>query len=309
MKKIFILCLGLMCFASLTYAANINQIAAVVNGRMISSFDVQQQAEIELKKAGIDVKKSSNNAQTRAIIDKALDNMILELIIVDAAEKASISASPSEVDGEIKRMMQSSGLNKEQFEKRLREDGLSVSALQKKISSSIVRQKLMSVMVGRKVLVEPEAVRAYYDSHPSEFTTKESLELALLVYPDNVDAVALDKRIKKHPEKFEIIAKQISLGPNKAGGGHLGPVDLTKLPQPLVALIKKLSVGQTSPILMLNGKRSQFKLVKYEKGGKLLPYSEAEPMAKQIVREPLLKERFDDYIQQLRSKAVVDIRI
>ncbi len=309
MKKIFYMCALCLILASSVHAATVNQVAAVVNGRMISNFDLERQAASALQRAGINPQKAAGNPQARDIYLKTLDDMILELIIADAAEKQGIVASSPEIDAEIGRMMQQSGLSKENFEKQLKSEGLSVAALQSRVANTIVRQKLMSVMVGRKVVATPDEVRAYYNANLDKFITQPETELAILVYPDNVDAEALAARMKKSPEKFETIAKQITLGPNKAGGGHLGPVDLSKMPPQLVAFIQKVPEGGISPIVMLNGKRTQFKMIKSTKGGTTMTFAQAEPIANNLVREPRLKARFDEYVQQLRQKAVVEIRI
>ncbi len=309
MKKILYICMSIILLASVAQAAAINQVAAVVNGRMISYFDLQRQAASALAKEGIDAKKSPNSPRVREIYAETLDNMILELLIVDAAEKQGLAATTTEIDAEIGQMMQQSGLSKANFEKQMKKEGLSIQALQARIGNSILRQKLMGAMVGRKIVVTPDEVRAYYNANLSKFVTKSETVLALLAYPDNVDADILAARIKKDTKKFEVIAKQISVGPNKEGGGVIGPVDFSKMPPQLVKFIKAVPEGGVSPVIMLNGKRTQFKVIKSTKGGTTMTFAEAEPIASQMVREPRLKARFEEYVKQLREKAVVDIRI
>ncbi len=309
MKKFLYMCALCVALVSTAHAATVNQVAAVVNGRMISYYDMQRQAASALQKAGVSEKNAAHSAKAHEIYLKTLDDMILELIIADAAEKHGIVASSAEIDAEIGRMMQQSGMSKPNFEKQLKKEGLSVQALQQRVANTIVRQKLMGAMVGRKVVVTPDEVRAYYNANLDKFVTRPITELALLVYPDTVDADILAARIKKDTAKFEIIAKQITLGPNKEGGGHLGPVDFAKMPPQLVSFVQNVAEGEVTPIIMLNGKRSQFKVVKSVKGGETMSFSQAEPIANQMVREPRLQERFKEYVEQLRQKAVIDIRI
>ncbi len=309
MKKILYMALTMLALTSVAHAATVNQVAAVVNGRMISVFDLEHQSAPEFAKAGINPKKGENAARVQEIYAKTLESMIVELLIVDAAEKQGLTATSSEIDTEISRMMQQSGLGKEAFEKQLKREGLSVQAIQQRISNTILRQKLMGAMVGRKVVVTPDEVRAYYNANPDKFVSKGETVLALLVYPKELHAEAYAAQIKKDSKRFEVIAKAISEGPNKANGGVIGAVDLTKLPPQLVTMIQKLPVGGVTQIIMLNGKKSQFKLISSSKGGKTMTFTEAQPIADRMVREPRLKERFEEYVQQLRSKAVVDIRI
>ena len=46
-----------------------------------------------------------------------------------------------------------------------------------------------------------------------------------------------------------------------------------------------------------------------EEGGEPKTLLEAEPEIDRILKEPLLQERFKEYTQQLRNKAVIDINI
>ncbi len=309
MKKIFSFCFALVMVAGLAQAAAVNQVAAVVNGKMISLYDVQLSAGPALAKAGLSTKNPGNSAQVQEIYRKTLDNLIIELLIVAAAEKQGLTASSTEIDAEIARIMQQSRTNKAQFEKQLRAEGMTITAYQHRIANSILRNKLMGAMVGRKIIVTPDEVRAYYEANKSKYVSKPETILALLVYPNSIDPAGYAAQLIKDPSKFETVVQQVSEGPNKAGGGVIGAVDFTKMPPQLVTLINKLPVGGVTPMLVLNGKKSQFKKVKASKGGEQLTFLEAQPMADREVREPRLKERFDEYVHQLRSNAVVDIRI
>ncbi len=294
---------------NVAHAAAVNQVAAVVNGKMISMYDVQVSAGPALARAGLSAKKAGNSAKAQTIYRETLDNLIVEMLIVSAAEKQGITASSAEVDAEIARVMQQSRVNKAQFEKQLRSEGMTVSDYQRRVYNSILRQKLMGVMVGRKIIVTPDEVRAYYEANKNKFVSQAETVLALIVYPNSINPAGYVSQIMQNPSKFEEVARQVSEGPNKEKGGLLGPVDLKQMPPQLVTLINKLPVGGVTPMLMLNGKKSQFKKVKSSKGGEPLPFAQAQQLADKAVREPRLKQRFDDYIQQLRSNAVIDIRI
>ncbi len=294
--------------SNLVHAANLNQVAAVVNGKMISMYDVQVSSAPALAKAGLNPKKPGNSPKVMTIYREVLDNLILDLLIADAAEKQGLTASSAEVDAEIVRIMQQSNLTKKQFEKQLRSDGMTIAAYQRRLSNVILKQKLMGAMVGRKIIVSPDEVRAYYENNKAKFITKAETIIALLVYPNNINPASYAAEIAKDTSRFEAVVKQISEGPNKAAGGVVGAVDFKRMPPQLASLINKLPVGGVTPVIMLNGKRSQFKKVKSSKGGEQMSFLEAQSLADQFVREPRLKQRFEEYMQQLRSNAVIDIR-
>ncbi len=308
MKKIVLMCIGLLALASFVQAAQVNKIAAVVNGRMISVFDVNLLAKNEYAKAGVS-SKNLNSAKAQAIFRETLDKLITELLIVDAAEKQKITVSSADVDAEITRIMQQSNSSKKDFEKRLARDGLTITSFQERIRMRMLHQRLMGSMVGRKVIVSPDEVRNYYEANKGKFLSKGETVMAIIVYPDNINPSGYAAQIAKDPSKFEEYVRQISIGPYKEKGGVMGPVDFAKMPSPLANLLKKLPTGKATPLINLSGKNSQFKKVSSSPGGRQLTFNEARPMVEMIVREPRMKARFEQYVQELRSKAVIDIRI
>ncbi len=309
LKKILFALICTFFTASTANAATINKIAAVVNGQMISYYDLQQAAMPEIKKQKLDVNKAAHKEKIEALQKKTLDNIILEKLISSEAEKLKITVSDTEVEEEISRIMQQSRLSKEAFEKQLEKEGLSIKFLRTRIYGTILHQKLMSMMVGRKVVVNQNEIQAYYNEHKSELKSSTDLQLALLIYPDSSNVRKHAEDIAKDTSKFEQIAREISEGPNKENGGFLGPVPKSKLEPALANLIASLKDGEVTPVITLNNKLAQFKVVKAASDGGPMTFEEAKPIIEKILREPKLKERFEEYISQLRSKAMIDIRI
>ncbi len=317
MKKILCFSVALLALLSMVsftgivnvHAATVNQVAAVVNGSMISYFDVQQSAIPELRRAGIDPKKSANKSKVKEVYAKVLENLIVETLLVNEAEKNGITATQQEIDAELAKMMQQSNLSKAAFEKQLKSEGLTPGLLRERIQKTIVRQKLMGMMVGRKIVLSPEDVEAYYNENKEKLTAKSDTQLALIVYPNNIDPVPYAKQFAKDSSSFAATVAKISVGPNKENGGSLGSVPLNKLDPRLAKLIESLPVGGVTPILTLNNQKAQFKVVSKSKGGEMLTFEQAKPMIENMLRQPMLQERFEEYVAQLRSRAVVDIRM
>ena len=68
--------------------------------------------------------------------------------------------------------------------------------------------------------------------------------------------------------------------------------------------------GDVTDIFELQGRKAQVRL--YRPGGgeiKMLTFEQARPMIDGILRQPKAMERFEDYTNQLRSRAVIDIRM
>ncbi len=294
---------------SVVQAATLNKIAAVVNGSMISFFDLQQTALPELKKLGIDPNAPANKDKVQQVYNEVLNTLILEILLVHEAEKNGITVAAEDVEAELAKMMEKSNLSKQAFEKQLKKEGLTPGILRSRIEKNILRQRLMSMMVGRKIVVTPEEIQEYYTKHQASMVSQGGIELAILVYPDSVDPRPHAAQLAKDPSKFEALVKQLSEGPHKENGGHMGLVNVAAMPEGLAKFIKAIDTGKVSKIVVLNGKKTQFKMVKKSSGGQPLTFEEAKPMIEDIVRQPKLKARFEEYVEQLRKRAVVDIRM
>lgn len=307
-KKLCVLCTALVLLAAHARAATLNTVAAVVNGQMISMYDLRENARPELLRNRLNPDSAPQKTAVDALLRKVLDGMILDILIAQEAERVKVAVAPAEVEEEIARVMQQSRLSKADFEKQLQREGLTVDSLRVRVSKTILRQKLMGLMVGRKVVVTPEEVAAYYEAHKDEMRSNRTLRMALLVYPPNVDADAFARKIK-NGASFEDVARQVSVGPNKNGGGDVGPVMADKLNPEWRARLSKLSAGQTSDIFVLEGRKAQVKLLRAPEGGDPMDLKTATSVIENILREPRLQERFVEYTDALRKKAVIDIRM
>lgn len=310
MKKVAILlCAALALWSVQAQAAAFNQVAAVVNGQMISLFDLQSAIKPEMIKNKLNPDNAAQRSAVEQLYRRALDTMILDILIGQEAERQKVAVSNAEVDAEISRVMQQSRLAKAEFEKQLVREGLSVDSLRERVRKTLLRQKLMGMMVGRKVVVTPEEVAAYYEANKDKIRSGGTLRMALLIYPDNVNAAEWARKIKAGSATFADVVKQLSIGPNKQAGGDVGPVPLDKLGPNWRQILSKLQEGEVSAVFPYEGKKAQVQLLQAPRAVKTMTLAEATPMIENMLREPKLQERFEEYTEQLRKKAVIDIRL
>lgn len=310
MKKVAILlCAALALWSVQAQAAAFNQVAAVVNGQMISLFDLQSAIKPEMIKNKLNPDNAAQRSAVEQLYRRALDTMILDILIGQEAERQKVAVSNAEVDAEISRVMQQSRLAKAEFEKQLVREGLSVDSLRERVRKTLLRQKLMGMMVGRKVVVTPEEVAAYYEANKDKIRSGGTLRMALLIYPDNVNAAEWARKIKAGSAAFADVVKQLSIGPNKQAGGDVGPVPLDKLGPNWRQILSKLQEGEVSAVFPYEGKKAQVQLLQAPRAVKTMTLAEATPMIENMLREPKLQERFEEYTEHLRKKAVIDIRL
>ena len=308
MRLLSILCLLVLLACVPAQAAPLGSVAAVVNGEMITRYDLDAEVEPEALRQGIDPRNPVNAAKLDQLRRQVLDRMINGIILTQEAKRMKVSVGDNEVDEEMQRFLSRSKLTPEEFQRQLQMQRTTEKAFKKRIYDSILRNRLLATMVGRKVIVTKEEIAAYYEQHHETFKSNQRARFAILVYPPNENAEKFASRIQSGATSFENVVRAVSVGPRAQDGGDVGAVDWTDLDPAWRERLSALSPGQVSPLFDLNGLKAQLKLLALESGsGQSL--EEAAPQIERILREPKLQERFVEYNEQLRKRAVVEIRL
>ena len=278
--------------------AAINGVAAVVNGEMITAFDLQAETAPEAMRRGLNPKDPNQAAAIEELTKATLERMINNIILTQEAQRLKISVGDSEVDNEIQQIMSRNKMTPEEFQRQLQIQRTTEKDFRERIRSSILRNRLLANMVGRKVIVTKEEIADYYNQHKQTFMNNQKVRFAVIVYPPTENAEAQAARIRSGKLSFEQAARQVSVGPRAQEG--LDPTWQDRLSQ--------LKPGDVSGLFEVNnGLKGQLKLLSMESGdGQTL--EEATPQIERILREPKLQERFREYSEQLRKRAVVEIR-
>ncbi|WP_300682425.1 SurA N-terminal domain-containing protein [uncultured Bilophila sp.] len=303
---------SLVLFAALVAAvpaqAAINGVAAVVNGEMITEFDLQNEVAPEAMRRQIDPKKPAQREAYDALTSATLERMINNIILTQEAQRLKISVSDSEVDNEMQQIMSRNKITPEEFQRQLQLQRMSEKDFRERVRSGVLRNRLLANMVGRKVIVTKEEVADYYNIHKQNFVNNQRVRFALIVYPPTENAEKQSARLRGGKASFEEVARKVSIGPRAQEGGDVGMVSWNTLDPAWQERLSLMEPGEISDLFEVNnGLKAQLKLIDMESGeGQTL--EEATPQIERILREPKLQERFREYTEQLRKRAVVEIR-
>ncbi|HCG03885.1 MAG TPA: peptidylprolyl isomerase [Desulfovibrio sp.] len=302
----------LVCLAAIAVVApraeQINKIAAVVNGEMITFFDVQAQATPELMRLGLDRNNPSQQEAVRKVHLQVLESMITDILMTQEAERWKITVQDSEVDNELRKYVQRSQLSQQEFERQLVQQGLSMDVMRDRVRKGILRHRLLALMIARKIVITQEDVKKYYDAHKSQFVTDRTVRLGLIIFAPTADAEGLAAKVRAGQTTFEQLAATDSIGPNHTSGGDIGTLKWTDLAPSWKEALDGLKAGEVSKVMQVEGRKAMLKLIEVS-AGRSQSVEEATPEIENVLREPKMQERFVEYTKQLRDKAVIDIRI
>lgn len=305
--RIASIALALLLAASPVHAA-LNGVAAVVNGEMITAFDLDAEMAPEAMRRGLNPKDPAQAAQIDALSRATLERMINNIILTQEAQRLKVSVSDSEVENEIQQIMSRNKLTPQEFQRQLQLQRMTEKDFRERLRSGLLRNRLLANMVGRKVIVTKEEIADYYNAHKQSFMNNQRVRFAIIVYPPTENVERQAARIRSGKASFEQVAREVSVGPRAQEGGDVGFADWNSLDPAWQDMLSLLHPGEVSGILEINnGLKGQLKLLEMESGdGQTL--EEASPQIERILREPKLQERFREYSEQLRKRAVVEIR-
>lgn len=306
-RRILSFVLLFSCFAFPAFAAQqttVNKIAAVVNGEMVSLHELRMVTAGELARKGIKPGSPEAEATQRDVLETLINNILLR----QEAKRFNITVSEAEVREDMEQMISRSGLTSAQFDAELKKQRMTRATYEEQIRNNLLRQRMANFMVDRKIFVTREEVADYYEKHKSEFAGEKTASFGIMMLPDNVGPQEIYKQVTSGALSFEDAAKKYSVEGTAKQGGLVKDVPWTRMPPDMHRLLSSLKDGQISPLLKTQG---GFVIIRRDaiNDARPLTFQEARPRIEEKLRAPLRNERFKEYTQQLREKAVIDIRI
>ncbi len=238
-------------------AQNAEGVAAIVNDKVISTFDVRQRATMLLMFASL---QPTPELLERARM-QALRDLVDEQLQIDEATKFEINVTGDTIDRRMAEMASRSQTTLADLTTQLARNGIGVGSLRNQLRAEIAWQRLISGMYGSRVRISENDIaetqqriatnarRPQYEmseiflpaSTPEEFNEMEQGAMRLL-----------EQMQQRAP--FPMVARQFSQSPSSAAGGDLGWISANELAPELRPIAERLQPGQVSlPVRTQNG--------------------------------------------------------
>jgi peptidyl-prolyl cis-trans isomerase SurA len=285
-----------------TQTAPAPDVWAVVNGKEIKRDEVDKYYRTRVNPEGQEPSQEEALTLKLNVLDELINNEILS----ERAKKLNAEASDGEVEDKFTEMK--SPYTEEEFQRQLKERGLSVDDLKRNLRSQLSIQKLINREVVAKISITDQDVTDFYNSNKQQFNVAEpQYRIAQIVVTPrkepqirnrkNDDATNEAEAVRKvkmlmdrlnSGADFAQLAMDYSEDMNSAAtGGDLGYVPESALNQSDPALKKivlGLKPGQVSPPIQLKEGYRILKLITRESPG-LRGIS--DPQVQQTIRDTL----------------------
>lgn len=278
----------------------LDRIVAVVNGEIITFLDLQQQIRVITGQAPTDV-------EAARIAPQVLDGMIDDIIVRQEAVRLKVEVSDSEVDNEIRQFKARHRMTDDDFQRSLRLQGLTEEQFRERSRQDIVKHQIINYMVRRKVVVTQEEIDAYKERNRTELSTDRTVDLQILAVMDSAQAEELRGRIASGELSFADAVERYSVGP-KADDGAMVGVRWRDLAEPWREALRDLGAGDLSRPVLIQERWVILKLLDRKDEARQDQETVDEEVREAILR-PKLEERFKEYMNGLRAKAVIEKRL
>ena len=303
MKKLLIL-LGLCITINTPAQATALKIAALVNGEIISTEDLQSQLKSFMMNTQIPM-----NAQTRGMImQKVLNSAIDEKLKLQEAEKNDITITEDEIKAQLRNIEKKNNIPAGQLTEILKNAEINPQTVHEQIKSDLAWLRLIRQKYYMEGTPTQKEINAALKEAQEELNTPKFLVSEIYIKKDNAKNLSDLVYNLRNDERFELYAMQFSDSPSAANGGNLGWINTGKLPFILENHLKKMKTGDISdPIKVGNG----YYILKLNQTFNPATDKLQIPTSKEIktlLENQKMEALSKKLLQDLRQKAVIEIR-
>jgi peptidyl-prolyl cis-trans isomerase SurA len=227
-------------------------IAAIVNDKVITTFDLRQRMQLMLLSAGGNVPMNA----LPQLQKQALRDLIEEKLKLQEAAEYDLVVTEEELDEELTTVANRANLTLEMFTSALEADGIAVSSLQEQVRTGIAWPQLVQGRFRDRIRVSDDEIEDTLNRMREDASLEQYLvsEICIPVddpaqaqqyYQGGMQLIAQ----MRAGVPFSVVAQQFSACTTAAVGGDMGWVRAGELPPELDSAIRELPAGAvTNPI-------------------------------------------------------------
>ncbi len=263
-KSLKTLCLGLLCAAGLSYAAEqpLDRIVAIVDDGIIMHSQFEKRLQEVRKNISI---RNAELPPEDMLRQQVIDRMILDELQLQIGERSGIRIADDELNESIASLAQRNQTTVPDFLNMLRQDGLSEADVREQIRNEIIINRVRQYRVAERVQVTEQEVRNFLNSTLGKMQLAEDYRLANILIPlsdsPSADEIAeveqkvelVQKRLHEGAD-FQQLAMSYSASENALEGGDMGWRKAGQLPPPFDTMVSQMSIGDvTEPLRTAGG--------------------------------------------------------
>ena len=307
-KKIFFALIFLL--QSQTLFADIsNKIVLTVGSLPITLYDLKQ----EVKLLSILNPGKLENQSIEDLQSLGIESLTIKKIKEQEIKKNKLDNTEDEefIEYEISRVLKSLNMDKPALERVFAENQLEISDLKNHISIEIKWNRLVYGMYQNKIKIDEKSVNKKVEEYSMKENSYDEYFLSEIIVPvsdsQNPNDVYQKVKSRLFSEKFENVAREISISQTRDAGGEVGWVNEKTVAEIVIKKIKDLNVGEiTSPILIPEG----IMIIKLNNKREIKNEINKDQLKRKIIlneRDKMLTTYSKMYLNKLKSNTMIEI--
>ncbi|OGP59068.1 MAG: hypothetical protein A2162_03060 [Deltaproteobacteria bacterium RBG_13_52_11b] len=216
-------------------------VVARINQEQVALEDFDREFREQILEPGKEVTGKSLGDLKKAY----LDQMVERKILVQEARRTGITVSPEELNQAIAEIRKD--YSEREFGERIGSKGMTLEGWKVRLEEKLLAEKMMRNASHFRGKIDDKEALLYYEAHRASFQLPQGVRVRQIVVADGEEAIQLLKRLKKG-ERFEKLASEKSLGPEKVNGGDLGYFSPGERP-PEFDTVFAMDVGAISEVI------------------------------------------------------------
>ena len=307
-KKIFF-ALFFLLHSQTLFADISNKIVLTVGSLPITLYDLKQEVRLlSILNPGQLENESIENLQSLAI-----ESLTIKKIKEQEIKKNQLDNTEDEefVEYEISRILESLNMDMPTLERVFAENQLEIDDLKNHILIEIKWNRLVYAIYQNKIKIDEESVNRKVEEYSMKENSYDEYLLSEIIVPvsDSQNPNEVYQKIKGRllSEKFENVAREISISQTRDAGGKVGWVNEKTMAEIVIKKIKDLNVGEiTSPILIPEG----IMIIKLNNKREIKNEINKDQLKRKIIlneRDKILSTYSKMYLDKLKSNTMIEI--
>lgn len=230
-----------------TQAAVIERLEAAVNNQLVLKSDLTKFRKTITLRSQLD--PLFNGTPIAAEGASASDAAILEFLIDERIILQQFPMADTDVEQEVNSIQANNHITREQLKQAIRAQGFRFEDYYELIRIGAAKRNLIDREIRTKVSVSDDDIRNYYyNTYAKGKPAPQAFQVQIITQKDPVKIAAALKEVKDG-KIFSDVAKKFSDDSSAETGGELGVLTEEQMNKNIRGELKKLKVGETSPVL------------------------------------------------------------
>lgn len=276
------------------------KIAALINGDIISTEDINDQINIFMLNSPIPYNEETKNMIERRVIAQTIEMRIKN----QAAEKDGISVSNDEIETQLKNWAKKNNINLSSLPSK----GISRKAISNNLKSELAWVKLIRKKYYQTANLTQKEIDETIADVTKDMGIKKYQVLEIFIKKENADDIeTLVAKLREDP-RFELYAARFSDAPSAANGGNLGWINSGKMMSALEMRLSSMKPGEISDATLIGDGYYILKLIDVFDPKKNPNFTPNQKEIKSLLENQKMEAISKKLLQDLKQKAIIEVK-